>query len=453
MTPLHIRTRQSADLGGAAGEPGRPGAARFGVAGSAGTRLLGGPPRSAGTEGLADHERRLGPLSLDHVPPAALRDAVRESRLLGRGGGQFPTATKLDVAAQAPGTPIVVVNASEGEPASRKDRTLLELRPHLVLDGAEVAAAATGADEIIVYLHRRRLRSTSALEEALRERHRAGRPVRLVDAPERYVAGETSAVVSYLGGTGALPRRDALPAAAAGVAGRPTVVGNAETIAHLALVARFGAAWFATAGSPEAPGSTLVTLAGAVAVPGVVVEVLGGVTIGDLLATVGGLDVPPRAVLLGGYAGTWIDGDVAWRTPLERHALGVAGASLGCGLIAVLGGGACGLAETARLLRWMAGQSAGQCGPCAIGLPSLSVLADEVVGGLASRRDVRRLRQLAASIRGRGACGHPTGAVNLLESAIATFERELAQHLRGRACPEGRGPGTFPLPAEEGPRP
>ena len=423
----------------------------FGVAGSPGTRLLAGPARSLGTETLAGHDHRLGIVELDDVTPQALRDTVRASGLLGRGGAGFPMATKLDLAAASPGTPIVVVNASEGEPASRKDHTLLELRPHLILDGAHVAATAVGADEIVVYSHHANWRANAALLRALGERRDAGRanlPVRVINAPDRYVAGETSAVVSYLSGNGALPRRGAQPAAKVGIAGRPTVVNNAETFAHLALIARFGPAWFSQAGTPEAPGSTLITLAGSVAVPGLVVEIVGPVTIGHVLESMGGLDAAPRAVLLGGYGGTWITGEAAWCTPLERHHLGARGLSLGCGLLAVLDDDACGLVETARLLRWLAGQSSGQCGPCVFGLPALAELVDDIAAGTSRRADLRRLREHAASVRGRGACGHPTGAVNLVESALETFTPELAMHLRGEVCDPSGGPAPFPLPHE-----
>jgi len=425
--------------------------AQFGVAGSPGTRLLEGPAQSMGSESLASHVRRLGSLDSVRSSPQALRDTVRASGLMGRGGAGFPTATKFDVAAAAPGTPIIVVNASEGEPASAKDRTLLELRPHLILDGADVAAAAVGAKEIVIYLHRALLRSNAAIEQALAERRDAGidtSHVRLVDAPARYVAGETSAVVSYLGGQGALPRRGAKPAAQAGIANRPTVVNNAETLAHLALVSRFGADWFSQVGTPEAPGSTLITLAGSVAIPGQVVEILGPVTIGRVLESVGGLDAKPRAILLGGYAGTWIDGDTAWHTPLERHSLKSLGISLGCGLVAVLNDRTCGLAETARLLSWLAGESSGQCGSCVYGLPVLAGYVDDVIAGRSRRRDVRRLREQAASVRGRGACGHPTGVVHLIESALDTFHPELTRHLRGAVCDAHDGLDHFPLPRD-----
>ena len=417
-----------------------------GVLGSPGTRLLAGPTRSEGAETLEEHERRLGIVDYERVTPTTLRDVVRASGLLGRGGAGFPTATKLDVAAASLGTPIVVVNASEGEPASRKDRTLLEFRPHLVLDGAQLAAHAVGADEIIVYFHRAHLRANAALEKALDERRHAQRdgvPLRLIDAPDRYVAGETSAVVSYLEGRGALPRRGAQPAAKSGIANRPTVVNNAETLAHLALIARFGADWFKEIGAGS-PGSTLLTLAGSVAVPGVVVEILGPVTIGQVLESVGGLDTIPRAILLGGYGGTWISGETAWRTPLERHRLNATGVSLGCGLVAVLDEHNCGLVETARLLGWLADQSSGQCGSCVFGLGAIAQFANDIVAGRSRRADVRRLRVHAASVRGRGACGHPTGAVILIESALEVFADELEMHLRGETC-EATGNGHFPI--------
>jgi NADH:ubiquinone oxidoreductase subunit F (NADH-binding) len=421
----------------------------FGVAGSPGTRLLAGPAQSMGSETLDSHERRLGAVTSIGTSPQALRDAVRASGLMGRGGAGFPTATKFDVAAAAPGRPIVVVNASEGEPASAKDRTLLELRPHLVLDGADLAAFAVGAHEIVIYFHRSHLRANAALEQALAERRDAGRSgarVRVINAPDRYVAGETSAVVSYLSGHGALPRRGAQPAAQVGIANRPTVVNNAETLAHLALIARFGPDWFAQVGALDAPGSTLITLAGSVAVPGLVVEILGPATIGRVLESVGGLDSVPRAILLGGYGGTWISGEAAWHSPLERHRLKSLGMSLGCGLVAVLNGQVCGLAETARLLRWLAGESSGQCGSCVFGLPVLAGFVDDIIAGRSRRSDLRRLREHAASVRGRGACGHPTGVVTLVESALDTFAPELASHLRGAACAVHEGPEHFPLP-------
>jgi NADH:ubiquinone oxidoreductase subunit F (NADH-binding) len=417
---------------------------RFGALGAAGTRLLAGPEASAGAESLDAHVGRLGELQLGAMVPAELRAMIAESGLQGRGGGQFPIAEKLGLAARSGGQPLVVVNGSEGEPASRKDRTLLAYRPHLVLDGAMVAARAVGAREVVVYLHRDRRDATAALESAIRERTDETASVRLVDAPARYVAGESSAVVAYLQGDGALPRKRPIPVAGSGVCGRPTVVNNVETIAHLALIARFGPAWFCEVGDAGTPGSTLVTVAGEVSSPLSVAEVIVPTTIGEVLERADPTLRVTRAVLVGGYEGTWIDGPVAMGTLLSRGSLKACGASLGCGVLAVVGTGSCGLATTARLVRWLAGESAGQCGPCIFGLPAIADLLDCVADGTADRSDVRRLRLLTASVYGRGGCGHPSGVVGLVDSALDTFSPELCRHLRGRGC--ATGASGFPLP-------
>src|SRR5487761_2424333 len=325
-------------------------------------------------------------------------DEIAASGLVGRGGGEFPFARKLATALAAGREPIVVVNASEGEPASRKDITLLRLRPHLVLDGAEAVAFAI----------------------------RAG------------------AVVSFLARGVALPTRRALPAAANGVGGRPTIVSNTETYAHVGLIARHGAAWFREAGTKSTPGSTLVTLQGTVKSPGSVVEVLRPVPFNALLSGAGGLEGAPPAVLVGGYAGTWVDGAALWPTSIDRNSLRSAGVALGCGLIAPIDAATCGVAETTRILWWMAHESTGQCGPCANGLPAVADLMELLISGKAQSRDLLRLRQLAVAIQGRGDCGHPTGAIELLESALDTFHEEVRRHVRGKCC-TATGVG-FPLP-------
>lgn len=425
--------------------------------GDDGARLLAGPPESSGPEPLLSHERRLGTL---HLPAdrRALAALVAAAGVIGRGGGEFPLARKLSTAAEAAACggptaePLVVVNGSEGEPASRKDRTLLERRPHLVLDGAQVAAATVGAPGVVVVVHAGRAATIEVVEQAVMERRAAGIDaalVQLAEAPAAYVAGESSAVVAMLQGAAPRPGRRRLPVAASGVAGRPTVVANAESLAHLALVARFGHRWFRQAGSDGAPGSTLVTLAGGVAIPGLVVEVLGPETFGTLLRHHGGWERPPQAVLLGGYGGCWVDGEALWDAPVDRAALRSAGAGLGCGLVAPLPPGACGLAVTARLLRYLARESAGQCGPCVLGLPALADLLDAVVAAGAGRGAIRRMRHQALSVRGGGDCGHPDGAVDLLETALSVFEGDVAAHLGHGGCGKGTG-GWFPLSSGSG---
>ncbi|HVA43590.1 MAG TPA: hypothetical protein VNF50_08910, partial [Acidimicrobiales bacterium] len=257
----------------------------FGGVGAPGTRLLAGPQPGSGAESLMAHQVRLGAWPDVEVDRKALLGILEISGLRGRGGGSFPAAAKMAAAAGGGGgRPLLVVNASESEPASAKDATLVGLRPHLVLDGARILARAAGADEVSLVLHRGNHLGQRALGAALSERARADLDdpeMTVTLGPDRYVAGEASAVVSLLEGGEAKPRfTRRRPAALHGVHGRPTLIYNAETTAHAGLLARFGAQWFRRAGTAERPGSTLVTLAGAVARPGRVLEVMAPVSMG-----------------------------------------------------------------------------------------------------------------------------------------------------------------------------
>lgn len=420
-----------------------PGAGHGGV-GDPGTRLLAGPQIESGAEPLAAHLQRLGPCPDVEADRARFLDTLERSGLRGRGGGNFPTAAKLSAVPAGQGPPLVVINASESEPASAKDSTLIGLRPHLVLDGARILAAAAGTRDVSVVLHRGDRSARRVLGRACFERADASVDdpnMTVVCGPDRYVAGEASAVVSLLEGGEAKPRFSRRgPTAVHGVYGRPTLIYNAETAAHVGLLARYGAEWFRRAGSAERPGSTLVTLSGAVEQPGRVVEVMAPVTVGCLLRA-GGLDQPPSAVLVGGYAGVWLDGTVAWELPFSYEDLALVGVSIGCGLLAVAPSNACGLRETARLVGYLAGESAGQCGPCLFGLAELSDTLAALAVGRASPGDLRRLHRLAIGIAGRGACRHPDGVVGLAQSALRVFAPDVRRHLDGRPC--GNESGAF----------
>ncbi|HET6811630.1 MAG TPA: NADH-ubiquinone oxidoreductase-F iron-sulfur binding region domain-containing protein [Acidimicrobiales bacterium] len=456
-------TGNAVDVAGAPARPQGPseagvhGAARPGPAPGAGpcpvghprARLLAGPGREEGAEAFEVHLRRLGALP-DGLPSdaAGLAEVIEASGLAGRGGGGFGVARKLRAARQAGIRPLLIVNAAESEPASGKDGALCELRPHVVLDGAAVAAAVLGTDEAVLYTHRGATGVARALREAVRERSAAGSADPrwlLAAAPDRYVAGEASAAASFVSGGDARPRFLTRPLALAGVDGRPTVVHNAETVAHLALLARYGAEWWRRAGTPAHPGSRLVTVAGAVGAPGTVLEVVEPTPIGALLSAAGAAG-PPLAVLVGGYAGRWLAGDTAWLTDFEPDALRAAGATVGCGLLAVLGHGACPLTETAGLASYLAGESAGQCGPCVFGLADVAESLHELAEGRAGRRDVTRLRRQLEALPGRGGCNHPDGVAAMVSSALEVFADEVVRHTRGRPCPRPDRRGAFPVP-------
>jgi NADH:ubiquinone oxidoreductase subunit F (NADH-binding) len=415
-------------------------------------RLLAGIP-THGAMGLDAHLDVHGALPLERRRgrrvESPLIGRIERAGLRGRGGAGFPTATKLRAVAGARRRAVVVINAAEGEPASRKDRTLAQTLPHLMLDGGQLAAQAVGADEVIVCVCESSPASIESVAAAIEERGRLpGAPARMhVSAVQgHYVAGQESALVNHLNGGEALPTFTPPMPFEQGVRRRPTLINNAETLAHIALIARHGSQWFRELGTPSQPGSTLVTLSGPVANPGVY-EIEHGASLSSLIDAAGGTTAGLRAALLGGYAGAWIDGRLLRGLALSDEHLAPHGASLGAGVVLLLSEHACPVAETARVARWLAGQSTGQCGPCVNGLDALAKTVEEIAEGVAQAQATQRIDRLASIVRRRGACGHPDGAVNFISSAMETFAADFSDHARHGRCDACTRPGELPLPA------
>ena len=391
---------------------------------------------------LAAHVARWGPL-----PDSA--DLIAEadrSGLRGRGGAAFPTAVKLAAVARGR-RPVVVAKGTEGEPLSAKDKTLVVTAPHLVLDGVALAARAVGAAEAIVCVERSATRVLGVLEGAIQER-RAARidrvDVQVAATPSRYVVGEETALVHWLNGGDAKPTTVPPRPFERGVGGRPTLVQNVETLAHLALIARFGADWFRSVGTPADPGTALVSIGGGVERPGVY-ELGFGTSLVDALGAAGLPEGPLPPVLLGGYFGAWLDPAAAAVTTIGPEALRRQGQSLGSGVLWALPPDACGLAETARVARWFADQSAGQCGPCVNGLPAMARAMEVLVDGRRTAGVVEHLRRWSGLVTDRGACHHPDGAARLVTSAVEVFGAEIGRHAQRGPCAASGHP-VLPVP-------
>ncbi|HTU86442.1 MAG TPA: NADH-ubiquinone oxidoreductase-F iron-sulfur binding region domain-containing protein [Solirubrobacteraceae bacterium] len=410
-------------------------------------RLLAGLEPGGEPMTLAAHTRVHGPLP--SLPPDVLIEEVDRSGLRGRGGADFPTARKLRAVAGRRRVGAVIVNGSETEPASAKDRLLLARLPHLVLDGAVLAAGAVGSSEVIVRVGAGSASVVRALESAASVRDNERVRIQVVPGPEGYVSGEESAVVHYLNGGGPLPTFVPPRPFERGFRGRPTLVQNPETLAQLALVARFGSRWYRELGTAADPGSALVTIAGAVAAPGVY-ELAFGTSLDDLLDAAGGATEPLQALLVGGYFGTWVDATAAGRLRLAREDLRSVGCSLGSGVLIALGQSACGLHESAGVIAYLAEQSAGQCGPCVFGLRAIADSVAALADGIAPPGVHQRVLRWASEVRGRGACHHPDGAVRFVESALRVFEADIERHAHGRcdARPAGLplGNGSVRVP-------
>lgn len=379
-------------------------------------RLLAAPDPVLSTH-LATH----GPLPA----PLDLARLVERAGLTGRGGAGFPTARKLRSVAER-GRGVVVANASEGEPASAKDRTLLTRAPHLVLDGLALVADAVRART--TYLVTSRPDVAEVVHRALAERR--DRRVKVVVVADRFLSGEESALVNRLNGRAPVPSDRLVRVYERGVDRRPTLVSNVETLAHVALLARWGPDWFREVGTEEQPGTFLATVSGAAAAPGVF-ELPYGTPVADVVRAAGAWPGSLQAVLVGGFHGAWLPAHELERIRLTRSALQPYGASVGAGVLVLLGRDRCGLVESAGIARYLAGQVAGQCGPCLNGLPRLA----DTLTALAHRdphpglvAEVHRLRGL---VEGRGACSHPDGTSRFVASTMRVFAREVALHLGG----------------------
>jgi NADH:ubiquinone oxidoreductase subunit F (NADH-binding) len=384
---------------------------------------------------------------LPHPAPAEILGEIERAGLRGHGGAAFPVATKIRAVAARRKPKILVANGAEGEPASKKDRMLLREVPHLVLDGAALAAQAAGARTAIIAVCEEDRRGAAAIDRALQERHaarlRQEPRFEVVLVPERFISGQESALVNYISGGPGNPTFGPRPFER-GVRGRPTLVNNVETLAHVALIARHGASWFRQLGTERNPGSTLVTLSGAVQAPGVY-EIDPAMGMDELLAH-GGVAGDLRAVLIGGYFGSWVSAASVRGLRLASEDLADHGASLGAGVIVALGGATCPVAETARVADYLSSQSAGQCGPCVNGLTAIADTVQRVVSGTGSRTAQWDLERWATELPGRGACQLPDGTGRFMRSALSVFAEEFREHARRGPCASCSRAPVLPTP-------
>ena len=389
-------------------------------------------PTTTGPRLLAPRaETPTSPVRVPVLPTGTLIDLVERSGLTGRGGAGFPTHLKLrdvlDAATTARRAPIVVGNAMEGEPLSRKDAVLLARSPQLVLEGLALVGSALGATDRLLALgptvHAPGI-------EALA--HPLGIHVRRLTGG--FVAGQESALVDRLAGQQGVPRDPVVRITRRGLDRRPTLVLNVETLAQLSLVVRHGPEWFRTAGTAEDPGTSLFTVTGAVADAGVV-EAPRGTRICDVLAA--SRPDEARAVLVGGFHGAWVPAqELTLRLTAED--LGAHGAAVGAGVLHVLDDVTCPLSVAADIAGYLAGESVGQCGPCVNGLPRMADSLRRLAGlspDASLPAEIDRLRRLTT---GRGACRHPDGTGRMIASTMTTFADHVEAHLAGR-CPRTRG--------------
>lgn len=381
------------------------------------TWTIGAPRLLAGLDrydalGLSAHHATHGPMPGTDLP--RLLDQLDAIALAGRGGAGFPLAAK--VRALKGNRPEVIVNGSEGEPGSDKDRTLLRRTPHLVIDGALALANAVHARAVYIAVHD--ATTQAGVRRALAERADSRR-VRVKVVTGGFVAGEARALVRALDGGPAIP-----PGRREHATERGRLVVNAESAAQVAVAVRMGWRHYAATGTRTEPGTTLLTIGGAVERPGVV-EIPLGTPLGIVLTAAGARS--PQAVVIGGFHGSWLAPNPA--IEVSRAGLGRAGGTLGAGVLLVVGDDTCALGELAVVTAWLARESVKQCGPCMFGLPALAHDVDALRRGDPAAVEIAFRH--ARSVTGRGACAHPDGSARFVTSALHLLQDETHRHLYG----------------------
>jgi NADH:ubiquinone oxidoreductase subunit F (NADH-binding) len=396
--------------------------------------LLAYVPADGGFRTLAEHRAvyPAPPPVRKGGDPRLIEEADRAG-ITGRGGANFPAHLKLRFVARGQGRPMAIVNGAEGEPAAAKDVVLMSRVPHLVIDGAVFAAAAIGAERLFICVGDHSPSAVAGIERALTERHAsedAGIPVEMRLVPDRFVAGEARSLVQMINGGPAVPTPSPPRTSERGVNQRPTLVNNAETLAHLTLVMAHGVDWYRSMGTPDEPGTRLVSLSGALPGP-VVCEIQPDASLLEVFAANGGDPSLVSGVLVGGNYGTWLPPRDAFGARLSVASLKPLGASPGCGVLHFLPSDVCGLSAVADITSWFSRESAGQCGPCVFGLQAMAK-AMRAVASSGAESMVDRVLQLATEILGRGGCNHPDGAVQMVRSGLAVFADDIRLHREGR---------------------
>ena len=351
--------------------------------------------------------------------PDAVIGLTLDAGLLGRGGAYFPAARKWQAARRVDATRRhLVVNAEEGEPGVFKDRHLMEGNPHRVIEGAIIAAYATGAANVVIYINAEADLSAERMTSALAAAQAAGLvgddilgsgfgcSVTVRRGAGGYVCGEETTLLNTVEGRRREPRlRPPFPTDA-GLYGEPTVINNAETLANLPAILQGGVRRFASIGLNEARGTRLVSLSGAVRRPGLA-EVPMGTTVRQVIDLVGG-GVPEGrhlgfAVVGGPSSGLLPASELD--VPLRPGMLHSSGVVMGAGGITVFDDRASPVQAAARLSRYNADESCGKCTPCREGTPRIAEALDRLATGEPGESDLRDLQDLAEIVGAASLCG------------------------------------------------
>ncbi len=374
-------------------------------------------------------------------------EIVKNSGLRGRGGAGFPTWRKWSVCRETNSDKrYLICNADEGDPGAFMNRSLIEGDPHAVLEGMLIAAYTIGASEGIVYIRAEYPLAIERLRSAIGRMRELGLlgerilgsdfafEIKIKEGAGAFVCGEETALIASIEGKRGMPRTRPPFPAVEGLAGKPTIINNVETLGALPNILRNGAEWFSQFGTETSKGTKTFSLVGRVRRTGLI-EVPLGTTLREVIYDVGGGLVKGfKAVQTGGPSGGCL-GEEFLDSPIDYEALAAAGSIMGSGGLIVLDRNTC-IVDTAKyFLNFTQAESCGKCVPCRVGTRHLVGILEKISQGKGEISDLARLEHLAGTIKGGALCGLGQTAPNPVLTALKYFRGEFLAHIVEKRCP------------------
>src|SRR5438270_4819752 len=388
--------------------------------------------------------------ALTTLTPEQVVEEVKASGLRGRGGAGFPTGNKWGFIPKAPGAKYVAVNADESEPGTFKDRELMEVEPHRVLEGVALCGYAIGAETAFIYIRGVYVEAADRIEAAIAEAEAAnilGQAclgtavnvrVHVFRGAGAYICGEETALLESLEGRRPMPRSRPPFPAVEGLYRRPTVINNVETLANVPSIIDRGSGWYNSIGTPPRnTGPKIFCLSGRVNRPGNYELPLGAVTIRALLdaygqGVIGGKAV--KGVLTAGVSAPILTADKL-ETKLDYDSVQAAGSMLGSASLIVLDEGTCIVRAAALMEEFFKHESCGKCTPCREGTSWLLKVLQRIEAGRGVPADLDLLLSLSGEISGKVLCALGDFATSPVTATVKQYHQEYERHINGRGCP------------------
>jgi len=386
--------------------------------------------------------------ALKEMSPEQVVTEVVNSGLRGRGGAGFPTGRKWQFLAKGTGKPIYLcVNADESEPGTFKDRELMLLHPHSVIEGTIITSYAIGCHHAFIYIRGEFAQETRQLERAISEANEKGYlgenilgsgfdlKITIYRGGGAYICGEETALMTSLEGGKGYPRVKPPFPAVAGLYGSPTIINNVETLSNVPHIVNKGAEWFKSIGTAKSTGSKIFCVSGHVNKPGNY-ELPMGVSLRELLYEhAGGIrnDANLKAVIPGGSSVPILPADKI-DVNMDFESLAEAGSMLGSAGVIVLDDNTCIVHAAMVISRFYRHESCGQCTPCRQGTTWMYRVLERIEHGKGKPEDLDLLLDICDNIEGNTICPLGDAAVPSVRTSIKQFRDEYEYHIKNKKC-------------------